>query len=80
MAKNPASLSTSYRSAWRHERAVIAATGRHRPDDPALTEHRERLRAAKAALDIAQIVESAPPLTVEQRNVLAFTLLGGAQR
>lgn len=73
-------LATKYGSDWRHERAVIAATDRHRPDDPDLAAHRERLRAAKAAFDIARIVESAPPLTLEQRSALALTLLGGGHQ
>jgi hypothetical protein len=72
-----AGLTVRFGRDWRHERAVVAAKDRHTPHDPDILAHRERLRAARAAYDIARIVESAPPLTAEQRNVLALCLLGG---
>lgn len=52
-------------------RARVAALTRHRvPDDPALVEARERLAELALAGRIQRLVDSAPPLTSEQRTTL----------
>ena len=51
---------------------------RYRPDDdPRVIEARRDLRAARAEDYIRKLVESAPPLTDEQRDRLTVLLHGG---
>jgi hypothetical protein len=62
---------------WTHERAVLANATR-RGDVQAAAEARERLRAARFEERVRQLVDSAPPLTNEQRDRLALLLRGSA--
>lgn len=63
---------------WTAERARVAALTRSRSaDDPELIEARKNLRYERAADYITELVESAPPLTDNQRNRLASLLTGG---
>ena len=70
------------------DRATLSARNRlnvlarHRgPDHPSLDDARRDLRAAKAAAYIRALVDSAPPLTEEQRARLASLLApAGDQR
>ncbi len=64
-------------SSWTVERASAAGfarAGNHQAADAA----RQRLKAIKAEDYIRKLVESAPPLTPEQRDRLALLLRGGA--
>jgi hypothetical protein len=62
----------------RVRRARLAAHSRHHPDKPELTEAaRRRFKADAAERYVQQLVDSFPPLTVEQRAKLAVLLLGG---
>jgi hypothetical protein len=64
------------RSSTTRERARLAAAARHHPDDAeVLAAARDRLRAAVAEDYITRIVDTAPPLTAEQRARLAVLLL-----
>lgn len=67
--------SVDYGKEMRRERATIGALKRHHPERDT-SAHETRLRAAKAAAAIAAIVESAPPLTPEQRDRLVAILRG----
>ncbi len=60
---------------WTAERARVAALSRSRtPDDPDFLAAKRDLRAARAEDYIRQLVDSAPPLTPEQRDRLAVLL------
>lgn len=62
-----------------HARARVAALTRHRPEDgPALDAARRELKVASAETYIRELVDSAPPLTDEQRARLAVLLRGAA--
>lgn len=64
---------------WTKERARHNALRRYRPDDdPQVIEARRALKAARAEDYVRQLVDSAPPLTDEQRSRLASILQGGA--
>ena len=64
---------------WTTERARVASLSRSRTaDDPALVAARRDLRAARAEDYIKALVDSAPPLTDEQRERLALLLRGSA--
>jgi hypothetical protein len=64
-------------STWTHERARIASLSRSRDaDDPDLIAARRNLRVERLADYITRTVESAPPLTPEQRDRLALLLSG----
>ena len=64
---------------WTHERARIASLSRSRQiDDPDLVEARLNLRVERLADQIRKTVDTAPPLTTEQRDRLATLLRGGA--
>ncbi len=66
-------------ASWTHERARVAALGRHRDaDDPVVVSARRDLRAARAEDYIRRLVDAAPPLTAEQRDRLAVLLKAGA--
>jgi hypothetical protein len=59
-----------------HRRAQVAASKRHRgADDPRSIEADRVLRETMLAEHIQRIVDSAPPLSAEQRNRLAVLLL-----
>jgi hypothetical protein len=59
--------------AWRRTRAKIARTIRDHPDAD-VTELRQQLRAERLAAHVSRVVESAPPLTAEQREQIASIL------
>ena len=62
-----------------HERARVANAIRHHPDDhEAIAAARLDLRAAVAEDYIRKLVDSAPPLSPEQRSRLAVLLLAPA--
>jgi hypothetical protein len=64
---------------WKAERARVASLSRSRPaDDPDLIAARLNLRAERLADYIRKTVDSAPPLTAEQRDRLAVLLRGAA--
>ena len=59
-----------------HRRAQVAASKRHRgADDPRSIEAVRVLRETMLGEHIQRIVDSAPPLTPEQRSRLAVLLL-----
>lgn len=63
------------------ERARVAAYSRSRSaDDPDLVNARRNLKAELLADYIRKTVESAPPLTDEQRDRLALMLTPGGAR
>ena len=65
-------------ASWTTERARHAALSRRRPaDDPAVTESRQNLRAARAEDYIRELVAAAPALTAAQLDKLAILLLRG---
>lgn len=59
-------------------RAQIAATARHNPNDPALTDARRELKASRLSDYIQRVVDEAPPLTTEQRHSIAAALSPGS--
>jgi hypothetical protein len=62
-----------------HRRAQVAASKRHRgADDPRSIDAVRVLRETMLAEHIQRIVDSAPPLSAEQRSRLAVLLLGPA--
>lgn len=68
-------------STTRIARARVAALTRHRPDDDdddALADARRQLKASRAEAYINKLVDSAPPLTDEQRDRLVGLLKGAA--
>ena len=70
-ARTPARRSASSR---------VSALSRSRSDnDPVLVEARQALRVAGLAEYIQRVLDTAPPLTQEQRDKLAI-LLRGAER
>ena len=61
----------------RKRRARLAATARHHPDQPELTEaSRREFKAASAERYVRRLVDGWPPLTREQRTKLAALLQG----
>ena len=63
---------------WTHERARVASLSRSRTDDdPDLIGARRNLKAERLADYIKRQVDSAPPLTTDQRDRLALLLRGG---
>lgn len=62
-------------STWTHERAVLA-NATQRGDAKLAAEARARMKAARAADYIRELVDSAPPLTDEQRDRLVVLLRG----
>lgn len=64
---------------WTTERARVAALTRSRTsDDPDLLAARRDLKAERLEDHIRAVVDSAPPLTPEQRDRLSLVLRGGA--
>jgi len=62
----------------RRARARIAITTRHHPDRPVLVEDdRRRLKADALEQHIRELVDTDPPLTLQQRDWLAALLLSG---
>lgn len=62
-------------NSWTQERARLAVTIRHHPDDADLIAAARRdLKAARAADYVARLVAEAPELTSEQRDRLAAIL------
>jgi hypothetical protein len=62
-------------SSWTSERARVASLSRSRtPNDPDLLAARDALRVARLRDAIEKAVNSAPPLTDEQRLSLARIL------
>ncbi len=63
---------------WTHDRARVASLTRsRRPDDPDLIAARRDLKASRLADYITNVVDTAPPLTADQRDRLAVLLRGG---
>ena len=58
----------------RAERARIAALTRHHKDDPEVIARRQAFKADRLAEHIRRVVDTAPPLTAEQRGQLATLL------
>lgn len=64
---------------WTHERARVASLTRSRTaDDPELVDARRNLKAERLANLVRQVVDSAPPLTDDQRARIAALLRPGA--
>lgn len=61
---------------WTHIRAKLANARRLDPTAD-ITDLQRDLKAARLAEHIAKVVDSAPPLTPEQRDRLALLLRGG---
>ncbi len=61
----------------RSARARVAAAKRHHPDSPKTAQLTAEFKADRLALHIRRVVDSAPPLTAEQRDRLALLLHGG---
>ena len=59
--------------AWTHTRAKIAHTKRQNPDAD-VTELRRQLKAERLEEHVAAVIDSAPPLTIEQRERIAALL------
>ncbi len=58
--------------------SALAAVERHHPDDAdRIAAARERLRVAGAEEYVRDLVDAAPPLSIETRARLAAILLGG---
>ncbi len=65
---------------WTQDRARVAALTRHRnPDDPALNDARRDLAAERLAHYVQRVVDTAPTLTVEQRERIANLLRAPAR-
>lgn len=63
---------------WKHKRARIARLSQDRAaDDPELIQERQNLKAQRLEEHIAAVINSAPPLTDEQRDRIAAILRGG---
>lgn len=63
-------------TSWTAERARVASLTRSRePDDPELIEARRNLRAVRLAEHVRKVVAEAPPLSNEQREVIAALLV-----
>lgn len=61
---------------WSSERARLAGNSRHHgPNSEQALEARRALKAARLEDAISRAVDSAPPLTPEQRRKLAVLLL-----
>ena len=58
----------------RTARARVAAAKRHHPDSPKTAQLTAEFKADRLALHIANVVNSAPSLTAEQRDRLALLL------
>lgn len=71
-----------YSPAGPERRRIVAQLGALKRHDPEAdtTDLRTELKAAKLADYIRDLVNSAPPLTDEQRERLALLLRGGGQR
>ncbi|QYJ04238.1 hypothetical protein KUV85_00725 [Nocardioides panacisoli] len=62
------------------EHARVASLSRSRkPDDPELIEAKRNLRAARLKAYVRRVVDSAPPLTDDQRDEIASILRGASQ-
>jgi hypothetical protein len=57
----------------------MAHNGERPPDDPALTEARRNLAAARLTERVKEIIENWPPLSAEQVNDIAALLRAGKQ-
>lgn len=63
--------------AWTHTRSAIAVAKRKNPNAN-VAELQVQLKAERLAAHIEQVVNSAPPLTPEQRDRIAALLRNGA--
>jgi len=61
-------------SVAKHRAQVARRTQTCPPDHPSLVEARQNLKAARLEEHIRKLVDSAPPLTAEQRDRLAVLL------
>lgn len=65
---------------WTQERARVASLTRSRcADDPDLVNARRNLKAERLADYIRKTVDTAPPLTAEQRDRLSLLLNSGSK-
>lgn len=62
---------------WTKTRSVLANEKRRDPNAD-VTELRRQMKAEKLEAHIRDVVDTAPPLTREQRDRLALILRGGA--
>ncbi len=58
------------------DRARVTAMHRHRPNDPKTDELAAKFKADRLPQHIRHVVDSAPPLTPEQKDRLAVLLRG----
>lgn len=73
-------MATAELSTWTSHRGRVAALTRSRSvDDPDLVNARRNLKAERLADYIRKTVDTAPPLTPEQRDRLALLLNAGGQ-
>lgn len=63
--------------AWTHTRSAIAVA-KHKNPNADVRALQLQLKAERLAAHIEQVVNSAPPLSAEQRNRIAELLTGGA--
>lgn len=63
-------------AASRSQRARVAALSRHRPNHPETAEAAARFRAERLTEHIRRLVAEAPPLSPEQKAVLAGLVRG----
>lgn len=71
-------MATSPSPAVAKARAQVAAIRRHRaPDDPALAEAQQNLRAAKLEDHVRKVVAEAPPLSHDARDRIVAILRSG---
>jgi hypothetical protein len=64
---------------WKQKRGRLARLSQDLPPNhPDLIEARRELKAQRLEEHIAKVVDSAPPLTPEQRDRIAAILKGGA--
>jgi hypothetical protein len=63
---------------WKQKRAQLARKSQDHPaNHPDLVDLRRELKAQRLEEHIAKVVDSAPPLTPEQRDRIAAILRGG---
>lgn len=68
-------MSWTHELSWTRERARLAGLYHYRtPDDPELQDARQRLKAALLEDHVIKAVESYPPLTPEQLDLISAAL------
>lgn len=72
-------MSAQPQTTWKQKRARLARLSKDLPADaPVIVELRQELKAQRLQEHIREVVNSAPPLTAEQRDRIAAILRGGA--